>query len=257
MTSALDHALFSVYPYVAAASLFLGSLLRFDTDQYGWRSKSSQLLRTRQLALGSNLFHWGILVIFVGHLVGLLTPVELFHAVGIGNGFKQVMAAGVGGIAGLMAFVGLSILLHRRFADPRIRKTSSFSDNLVIVLLWAQLALGLATVPFSLAHASGEEMVKFMAWAQAIAYFKLGAAQHIADVPLVFKLHLVLGMTILLLAPFTRLVHIWSAPVWYLMRSWQIVRTRRRFRPKAVPAAAKAPTPIAPQPVAPEAVPAE
>ena len=139
MNPVLNHALFSVYPYIAAASLFLGSLLRFDTDQYSWRSKSSQLLRTRQFALGSNLFHWGILVIFVGHFVGLLTPVELFHAFGISNGFKQVMAAGVGGVAGLMAWVGLSILLHRRFSDVRIRKTSSFSDNLVIVLLWRKL----------------------------------------------------------------------------------------------------------------------
>jgi nitrate reductase gamma subunit len=257
MNPALHHALFSVFPYVAAASLLLGSLLRFDTDQYSWRSKSSQLLRTRQFAIGSNLFHVGILVIFVGHLVGLLTPVEVFHAFGIGNGFKQVMAAGVGGIAGLMAWVGLSILLHRRFTDVRVRKTSSFSDNLVIVLLWVQLTLGLATVPFSLAHASGEEMVKFMEWAQAIVYFKLGAAEHISDVPLVFKLHLVLGMTILFLAPFTRLVHIWSAPVWYLLRSWQVVRTRKRFQPGRAAAAAKAPTPAAPRPVAPEAVPAE
>lgn len=257
MNPALNHALFSVYPYIAAASLFLGSLLRFDTDQYGWRSKSSQLLRTRQLALGSNLFHWGILVIFVGHFVGLLTPVELFHAFGISNGFKQVMAAGVGGIAGLMAWVGLSILLHRRFVDPRIRKTSSFSDNLVIVLLWAQLTLGLATVPYSLAHPSGEEMVKFMAWAQSIAYFKLGAAEHVMDAPLIFKLHLVLGMTILLLAPFTRLVHIWSAPVWYLMRSWQIVRTRKRFQPKLAARPPRASTPAAPRPATPEAVPAE
>jgi nitrate reductase gamma subunit len=256
MTPVLDHALFSVYPYVAAAVLLLGSLLRFDSDQYSWRSKSSQLLRTRQFALGSNLFHVGILVIFVGHLVGLLTPLELFHAFGVSNGFKQIMAAGVGGIAGLMAWVGLSILLHRRFVDLRVRKTSSFSDNLVIVLLWVQLTLGLITVPISLAHPSGEEMVKFMEWAQAIVYFKLGAAEHITGVPLVFKLHLVLGMTILLLAPFTRLVHIWSAPVWYLMRNWQIVRTRKHYQAKAPVAAAKAPTPIA-RPTTPATVPAE
>ena len=143
MVTALDHALFSVFPYVAAASLLLGSLLRFDSDQYSWRSKSSQLLRTRQFAIGSNLFHWGNLVVLIGHVVGLLTPIELFHAFGIGNGFKQLMAAGVGGIAGLVAWLGLSILLHRRLTDPRIRRTSSATDHLTIVLLWLQLTLGL------------------------------------------------------------------------------------------------------------------
>jgi nitrate reductase gamma subunit len=258
MSTALDHLLFSVYPYIAATVLFVGSLIRFDVDQYSWRSKSSQLLRQRQLAIGSNLFHWGILVIFLGHFFGLLTPMAVFHALGIGAGAKQILAAVGGGIAGVAAWVGLTILAHRRLADPRIRKTSSFSDLLVLVLLWVQLTLGLATVPISLAHPAGEEMVKFMEWAQAIVYFRLGAAEHIAGVPLLFKLHLVLGMTILLITPFTRLVHIWSAPIWYLFRRWQVVRTKRvpRRREAALPGAVPA-LPARVRPAGTRTVPAE
>jgi nitrate reductase gamma subunit len=120
------------------------------------------------------------------------------------------------------------LLIHRRFFDPRVRSASNFSDNMVILLLWAQLALGLATIPYSMQHLDGHEMVKFMDWAQGIFTFRSGAADRIQDVALVFKLHLTLGLTILLLFPFTRLVHMLSAPVRYIWRSgYQVVRSRK------------------------------
>lgn len=228
MTSFLDTALFGIYPYIALVVLAVGSVIRYDREPYTWRSGSSQLLRRRQLVLGSVLFHVGILIVFFGHLVGLLTPIQLFDALGIGHGFKQGMAIVVGGVAGVMCLIGATMLLHRRLADPRIRSTSSFGDIAILVLLYAQLVLGLATIPISLGHMDGAEMVKFMAWAQGIFTLDLAASSHVADVHPVFKAHLVLGLTILLVFPFTRLVHMLSAPLRYLWRpGYQVVRSKR------------------------------
>lgn len=223
----LDFFLFQIFPYISLAVLFLGSIVRFDRDPYSWRSKSSQLLRKKQLMWGSILFHVGILVVLIGHVVGLLTPVAVFDFIGISHGFKQVMAMVVGGVAGFFCLIGLLMLIHRRLSDPRIRANSSFADMAVLFLLLAQLCLGLLTITVSARHLDGHEMLKFMEWAQHIVTFRGGAVEFVRDVHILFKLHLTLGMFIFLVFPFTRLVHIWSAPVFYLFRrQYQIVRRR-------------------------------
>jgi nitrate reductase gamma subunit len=220
--------LFGIYPYICLSVFLIGSVVRFDREQFTWRSQSSQLLRRRQLIWGSNLFHVGILLIFVGHAGGLLTPVAVFEALGISHTAKQITAITIGGVAGTMCFVGLVMLLYRRLMDPRIRRTSSFADIAILVLLLAQLSLGLISIFVSLQHLDGSEMVALMNWAQHVATLRGGAADFVAGVSLIFKIHLTLGMTILLLFPFTRLVHVWSAPIWYLGRKgYQIVRTGR------------------------------
>lgn len=230
MRDALNHVIFGWYPYLCLTVFIIGSWVRFDREQYTWRSGSSQLLRRRQLMWGSNLFHVGILVIFFGHFVGLLTPIAIFDALGISHGFKQWMAIVIGGIAGVACFIGLSLLVHRRLFDERIRKTSSFSDIAVLLLLYAQLTVGLATIPVSLGHLDGHEMVKLMSWAQGVLTLQPNVSTLVADVNPLFKLHLFLGMTIFLVFPFTRLVHVWSAPIWYLgRRGYQVVRSRRTF----------------------------
>ncbi len=227
MTRSLTSFLFGWYPYFCLTVFLLGSLLRFDREQYSWKSYSSQLLRRGQLRLGSNLFHVGILVIFVGHAAGLLTPIWFFDMLGISHGFKQGLAIVVGGIAGIACFIGIALLAHRRLFDARVRATSSFGDTAILLLLWAQLCLGLLTIPVSLQHMDGHEMVKFMTWAQGIVTLDPSASLQLADVSPIFKLHLLLGMTLFLVFPFTRLVHIWSAPIWYLgRRGYQVVRAR-------------------------------
>ena len=224
----LNQALFGFYPYIALAVLAIGSVLRFDREQYTWRTGSSQLLRRKQLVLGSILFHVGILLIFVGHLVGLLTPMIVWETLGVTHAAKQMLAIIAGGVAGAMCLVGGLLLLHRRLFDPRIRATTTFGDTAILVLLMAQLCLGLATIPISLQHSDGGEMVKFMMWAQGIFTFQAGAASYVADAHWIFKAHLTLGLTIFLVFPFTRLVHMLSAPVWYLnRRGWQIVRSKK------------------------------
>lgn len=237
MSETINSIFFGWYPYFCLTIFLLGSLLRFDREQYTWRSGSSQLLRKRQLRGGSNLFHVGILVIFAGHFVGLLTPISVFDMMGISHSFKQGLAITVGGIAGIVCFIGITMLAHRRLFDPRIRATSSFGDIAILLLLWLQLSLGLSTIFVSLQHMDGHEMVKFMNWAQGILTLQPSAADYVADVHPIFKAHLLLGMTIFLVFPFTRLVHVWSAPIWYLGRpGYQVVRTRfaaRRTQPHA------------------------
>ncbi len=224
----LNYFLFGLYPYIAISVLVIGSVLRFDREQYTWRTGSSQLLRRRQLVLGSVLFHLGVLAIFGGHFVGLLTPIWVFDALGVSHSFKQMLAIVAGGGAGVLMLAGGLLLLHRRLFDPRIRATSTFGDTGILILLIAQLCLGLATIPQSLQHRDGHEMLKFMTWAQSIFTLRPGAADLLSEVHWVFKTHIVLGLTILLVFPFTRLVHMLSAPIWYLnRRGWQLVRTRR------------------------------
>ena len=227
MSATLNMTLFGWYPYLCLTIFLLGSLLRFDREQYSWKTGSSQLLRKGQLRWGSNLFHVGILTILAGHFVGLLTPIEIFDQLGISHGFKQTLAIVVGGLAGVVCFIGITLLAHRRLFDARIRATSSVGDIAILLLLWLKLTLGLCTIFVSLGHLDGHEMVKFMAWAQGIVTLQPAAAVHVADVHPIFKAHLLLGLTLLLLFPFTRLVHIWSAPIWYLGRpGYQIVRRR-------------------------------
>ena len=228
----LNYILFGIYPYIALAVLVIGSVLRFDREQYSWRTGSSQLLRRRQLVLGSVLFHVGVLAIFAGHFVGLLTPIAVWDALGVPHSAKQMLAIVAGGGAGALCLVGGAMLLHRRLLDPRIRATSTFGDTAILIMLMVQLLLGLSTIPQSLKHMDGHEMVKFMGWAQGIFTLRPGAADLLTDVHWVFKIHIVLGLTILLVFPFTRLVHMLSAPVWYLnRRGWQLVRTRGAMPP--------------------------
>jgi nitrate reductase gamma subunit len=226
--NALNHFLFGLYPYVCLAVFLVGSLARFDRDQYTWKSDSSQLLRARQLRWGSNLFHVGILFLLFGHTVGLLTPHWLYgHFISAPQ--KQMLAIASGGLAGLVCFVGLSMLLYRRLVDPRIRLTSHRTDLAILIILWVQLALGLVTLPLSFAHrADAGAMLILSHWAQGIVTFRPDA-DALAPIAWPFKVHMALGMTIFLLFPFSRLVHVWSglASVGYLFRPYQVVRSRR------------------------------
>ena len=227
MASFLNTFFFGIYPYICLAIMILGSIFRYEREPYTWRSGSSQLLRRRQFLIGSNLFHAGILFLFLGHFVGLLTPHWAYEPF-ISAPAKQMLAIVAGSIAGVVCLVGLTILLHRRLYDPRIRVTSTFSDVAILVILWVQLVLGLLTVPFSLAHSDGSVMLRLSEWAQRIVTLRGDAAELVAGLAWPYQIHLVLGLTIFLLFPFSRLVHIWSAPVRYLWRpGYQIVRSRR------------------------------
>ncbi len=226
--SALHNFFFSIYPYICLAVFLMGSLARFDRDQYTWKSDSSQLLRKGSLRWGSNLFHIGILFLFFGHLVGLLTPHFIYENF-ITAGNKQLMAVYSGGLAGVVCFIGLSLLIYRRLFDPRIRLTSHRTDIAILLILWVQLSIGLVTLPYSLGHSDGSVMMALGEWAQRLLTFRDGGAELLVNLDWPYKIHLVLGMTIFLLFPFSRLVHVWSGfgSVAYLFRPYQVVRARR------------------------------
>lgn len=225
----LHQFFFGYYPYICLSVFAIGSVLRYDREQYSWKADSSQLLRKRGMRTGNNLFHLGIILLFFGHLVGLLAPHDLYRHF-ISAGTKQLLAMVAGGVFGTVCLVGMTILIVRRLFDPRIRMTSRPADVMILLVLYIQLILGLATLPFSAQHMDGTSMVALANWAQHIVTFRGGAAAFVVQEALVFKLHLVLGTTIFLLFPFTRLVHAFSGitvPLKYLSRSgYQIVRKR-------------------------------
>ncbi len=226
--STLFGFVFGVYPYICFTVFLVGSLIRFDQNQYSWKSDSSQMLRAGTLRWGSNLFHGGILFLFFGHLFGLFTPHGVY-GIFMTAATKQMLAVAAGGAAGLVCFVGLSLLIHRRVFDARIRHTSHPTDIAVLVILWVQLVVGLITLPYSWQHSDGSVMLVLADWAQRIVTLRPVDAAGLAHLPWPYLFHVVLGMTIFLLFPFSRLVHVWSgfASLSYLVRPYQIVRSRR------------------------------
>lgn len=225
----MNYLLFGVYPYIALAVMIVGSWARYDREQYTWKTGSSQMLNDKGMRVASNLFHIGVLFIIFGHFVGLLTPESVYHYV-ISTPDKQLLAMVSGGFFGALAFIGLTMLIKRRFTDTRVRKSSNPSDLLVLLLLYGQLILGLLSIGVSATHMDGSVMVLLANWAQGIATLQPAwAAQNIAGVHIIYKLHVFLGMTLFVVFPFTRLVHIasgFAAPVKYLARNYQIVRSR-------------------------------
>jgi nitrate reductase gamma subunit len=219
--------LFGLYPYIALFICFIASWIRYDREQYTWKASSSQLLESKQLTIGSRLFHIGVITVLMGHFVGLLTPVEIWHLFGIHAHHKQIIAMTLGGVFGFICFIGLTILLRRRLFNPRVRATSSSMDIVVLLLLYAQLLLGLGSILVSAHHMDGEEMLLLMSWAQNIVTFDPAqASAAITPVHWIYKLHVFLGMSLFVVFPFSRLVHVFSVPVKYLGRNYQIVRKK-------------------------------
>lgn len=223
--SLFDQFAFQMYPYVAMAVFFIGSWARYDRAMYTWRTGSSQMLSDKGMRWGSNLFHIGVLAILAGHVVGLLTPHAVYEHF-ISTPHKQLLAMIVGGVFGALCLVGLCILLWRRLTNPRVKAAGSVGDTLVLVVLLAQLLLGLFSIVVSAGHLDGSVMLLLAEWAQHIVTFRWGAADYVQGVHWVYKAHIILGMTLFLIAPFTRLVHVWSIPVGYFWRPYQVVRRR-------------------------------
>ena len=224
----LNHLFFGIYPYIALAVFVLGSIVRYDRDQYTWKTGSSQLLESKQLRKGSLPFHIGIIAVLAGHFVGLLTPKAVWHVLGVSTELKQMIAMGMGGFFGLICLYGIVILVKRRLGNERVRASSSTMDIAILLMLLAQLLLGLISIGVSAGHMDGAEMLKLMSWAQNTVLLNgVEASAAIADVHIIFKLHVFLGMTLFLAFPFSRLVHVWSVPVKYFTRNYQVVRSKK------------------------------
>jgi len=228
----LHNFIYGVYPYIALTVFLLGSWVRFDREQYTWKSDSSQLLAKANMRLASNLFHVGVLMIFAGHVVGLLVPHAVFVAVGLPDMVHQMVAIWVGTVFGLLALLGAVMLWVRRMFNARVSAASRGSDKFILTWLLLTLVLGLCTIPVSIGHARADDagvMIALANWVQSIIYLHPNPAL-LLDVDTIFKVHLFFGMTVFLVFPFTRMVHVWSGfgTLSYLSRPYQLVRQVRR-----------------------------
>lgn len=224
----LHNFIFGVYPYIATVVFLLGSWIRFDHEQYTWKSDSSQLLSKRYMRFASNIFHVGILGLFGGHVVGLLTPHVLFLNMGVTDMTHQWVAILAGSAFGAMCLLGAAILWLRRMFNSRVRAASRWMDINILGWLAFTAFLGLSTIPVSIGHANAGNphvMIALAEWVQSILYLH-PEPDLVRNVDGVYKFHLFLGMSVFLFFHFTRLVHIWSAPFTYLGRAYQVVRAR-------------------------------
>lgn len=230
LPTVLNQFLFGIYPYICLTILFLGSLIRFDREPYSWKSDSSQMLRTGKLSLGNNLFHYGVIIVVLGHFVGFLMPEPLVMWM-MSPTQHMLLAMVVGGVAGVVAIIGLSLVIHRRLYDQRIRGNSRRWDVAIVVMLWFQLLLGIITVPYSAQHMGGAEFEVLVHYVQSVVLFQgFSGAALLQGMPWVYQVHILLGFTIFLVSPFTRMVHIWSGvgSLAYLVRPYQLVRKDTR-----------------------------
>ncbi|MEK6749371.1 MAG: respiratory nitrate reductase subunit gamma [Pseudomonadota bacterium] len=221
---------FGVYPYIATVVFLLGSWIRFDHEQYTWKSDSSQLLSKKYMRFASNAFHIGIIAIFFGHLVGLLTPHQIFLNLGVTDMAHQYTAIYAGALFGAVCLTGGVILWLRRMFNRRVRAASRWMDINILGWLMFTLVVGLSTLPVSLGHAAhgdASTMISLSEWIQSVVALN-PHPELLRNVDLIYQVHLFVGMSVFLFFPFTRLVHVWSAPVGYLTRAYQVVRMRRR-----------------------------
>lgn len=227
----MNEFLWVVYPYLCLMLLVVGTLTRYNYDQIGWTSKSSELLEKRLLRLGSPLFHWGIIFVFLGHVAGLLVPISLYHALGVSDHLYHMGAMVMGGITGLMALAGLILLLWRRLIVRRVRAHTSTADWLALGFLIATVALGLLmTLVYNVAHLPYEYRTTVGPWIRGVFLLHPDAAL-MADVPLVLQLHILTALALFAVSPFTRLVHIFSLPLAYLRRAPMQYRRRAPAMP--------------------------
>ena len=225
----LQEFIFGAYPYLAGTIFLAGSWLRFDREQYTWKSDSTQLLSGSGMRVASNLFHVGIIAIFFGHLFGMLLPHSVFTGMGVSDLGHQYIAIVAGVIFGTMTFIGGLMLLIRRMTNARVIAAGRSRDVFTIFWLVLTVTMGLSTIPTSMGHAShgdASTMLLLVDWVKSVAMLQPNPSL-IAPVDLVYKVHVFFGMTVFLIFPFTRLVHVWSVPFGYLGRAYQVVRTKR------------------------------
>ena len=212
----MNNLLWLTFPYIAFTSFVLGHIWRYRTDQFGWTTRSSQIYESRLLRLGSPLFHFGILGVLGGHVVGLLIPEAWTSAVGISEHFYHVMAIGMGAPAGFAVIAGAGILLYRRVTVSAVRTATTANDKVMYLLLVGALVTGMVnTLSNAVAAYNYRETVS--PWIRSLFTVR-PEPELMAAAPLSFQVHVLIVLTLFAIWPYTRLVHMFSAPVGYLVR---------------------------------------
>jgi len=226
----LDLLLWVVYPYICITIFIVGHIYRYNTDQFGWTAKSSQILEQKRLRLGSTLFHYGIIFVFFGHVAGLLIPKQFFDFIGITSDMYHFGAIWFGGLAGVVTVVGGALLFLRRVSVKRINRNSSTSDFVTLVLLGMVVLAGFfATVGYTASGGTFDYRVVIGPWLREIITFNISSAMvhSMAQAPIGFRMHVLLAFTLFAVWPFTRLVHVFSLPLKYLRRRYIPYRNMR------------------------------
>lgn len=226
MRTYLTELTWGIFPYICLTVMIVGTLCRYQADQLRWTSKSSELLEKKLLIIGSISFHIGLLFVFIGHVLGLLIPIQVYNAIGVSSEVYHRAAIILGGLAGLVTLGGISILLYRRIAVASVRRDSDFSDYVVDGLLWIVILTGVAfTLGYNLANGPYEYRATVGAWVRGVLTLQPNAAL-MTGVPLILQAHVVLSILLFGISPFTRLIHVYSFPVAYLTRAPLIYRAR-------------------------------
>jgi nitrate reductase gamma subunit len=220
--------LWVVLPYSALTVFVVGHVWRWRADQFGWTTRTTQLLEHRWLRWGSPLFHLGAFAAIAGHAVGLLVPKAWTEAVGVSEELYHVVAVGAGTVAAVMLVVGLGLLLARRFLQPRVRRATTAADKVLFAVLAVVIALGVtATVGANLLGGGYDYRATIAVWFRGLFWLQ-PRADLMAEVPLIFQLHALSAFALFAIWPFTRVVHVWSAPIAYLWRPYVVYRRRAR-----------------------------
>ncbi len=224
MDNYINNILFTYLPHIAIAIFMFGIFTRLIMGNKTVQAESTQFLADKQVKLGSNLFHVGIIFVFFGHLT-LFIPEWLYHMV-MTTETKRIIALSMGSFFGLMALVGMIILIIRRFSAPRIKMNSSFQDHFILLLLLVEVIFGLSAVAGT-ATGPIEKYAALSEWAQAVVTFQPDAGNILLNHSIQYKLHIVTGLFIFMIFPYTKLMHILVFPFVYVFRSgYQLVRRR-------------------------------
>ena len=230
MSTTADLYVWLVLPYLSVALFVGGHVCRYKRDQFGWTSRSTQLLESRLLAWGSNLFHWGAIAVIIGHILGILVPASATNALGVSeNAYKHLAGIG-GGIAGLICLAGLLILIYRRSVVARVRVTTTTTDIVIYALLAILVVLGVAeAIGYNVFGPGYNYRLSVGPWFRSLFYHP--KPEIMSSAPVIYQLHAAIPWLLYALWPFSRLVHVWSIPFQYLGRPY--ILYRRRYAPVA------------------------
>lgn len=225
----LGQFLWVILPYIVLTVFIGGHFYRYQHDQFGWTSKSSELLEKKILRLGSNLFHWGIIFVFFGHVMGLLIPIGVYEAMGVTEKQYHLIALSGGIPAGLAALVGIFILIYRRTTVRRLIATSSPGDWVSLFFLAIVILSGISATFLNINPKGFDYRATIGPWLRSVLTFRANS-NYLTGVPVWFKIHMLATFGIFAVWPFTRLVHVFSLPLRYLTRSYVIYRKREPKR---------------------------
>jgi len=224
--NAVDILLWVAFPYAATAVFIVGHILRYRYDQFGWTSRSSQTYENRLLRWGSPMFHYGILIVFGGHVVGLLVPKAWLEFVGVTEHSYHLGATWLGSLAAALIIAGLVILLIRRGTVRRVTLATTVMDKVMYLFLAGTIVFGTAaTILYQVFGGGYDYRGSISPWVRSLLLAQPDPSL-MANVPLLFQLHVLSATALFLLWPFTRLVHVFSVPVGYLVRPYIVYRSR-------------------------------